>query len=129
LKYSRWIEVSLVPDERVETLVRALVEHVAAFGGIPLVTVFDRPKTIALKWGRDGVVTEWNPTFAGVVLDLGVGVEVCSPYRPQEKGSVESRGYDPVRSCEVGPSRRSASITRPCHACPIEAGRACSIAG
>ena len=90
LKYSRWVEVSLVPDERVETLVRAVVEHLAAFGGIPLVTVFDRPKTIALKWGRDGVVTEWNPTFAGVVLDLGIGVEVCWPYRPQEKGSVEN---------------------------------------
>jgi hypothetical protein len=71
-------------------LVRALVEHLTAFGGIPLVTVFDRPKTIALKWGRDGVVTEWNPTFAGVVLDLGIGVELCWPYRPQEKGSVEN---------------------------------------
>jgi transposase len=90
LKYSRWVEVSLVSDERVESLVRAVVEHLAAFGGIPLVTVFDRPKTIALKWGRDGVVTEWNPTFAGVVLDLGIGVEVCWPYRPQEKGSVEN---------------------------------------
>lgn len=44
-----------------------------------------RPKTVALKWGRDGVVTEWNPTFAGVTLDLGIGVEVCWPYRPQEK--------------------------------------------
>lgn len=90
LKYSRWVEVALVPDERVETLVRALVDHLAAFEGIPLVTVFDRPKTIALKWGRDGVVTEWNPTFAGVALDLGIGVEVCWPYRPQEKGSVEN---------------------------------------
>lgn len=90
LKYSRWVEVTLVPDERVETLVRALVEHLAAFGGIPLVTVFDRPKTIALKWGRDGVVTDWNPTFAGVALDLGIGVEVCWPYRPQEKGSIEN---------------------------------------
>ncbi|HJZ73213.1 MAG TPA: hypothetical protein VKE51_15825 [Vicinamibacterales bacterium] len=86
LKYSRWVEVTLVPDERVESLVRAVVDHLAAFGGIPLVTVFDRPKTVALKWGRDGVVTEWNPTFAGVALDLGIGVEVCWPYRPQEKG-------------------------------------------
>jgi transposase len=90
LKYSRWAEVTLVPDEQVESLVRALVEHVAAFGGVPLVAVFDRPKTVALKWGRDGVVTEWNPTFAGVALDLGLGVEVCWPYRPQEKGSVEN---------------------------------------
>jgi transposase len=90
LKYSRWAEVSLVADEQVESLVRALVDHVAAFGGIPLVAVFDRPKTVALKWGRDGVVTEWNSTFAGVALDLGLGVEVCWPYRPQEKGSVEN---------------------------------------
>jgi transposase len=90
LKYSRWAEVSLVADERVESLVRALVDHLAAFGGIPLVAVFDRPKTIALQWGRDGVVTEWNATFAGVALDLGLGVEVCWPYRPQEKGAVEN---------------------------------------
>jgi transposase len=90
LKYSRWAEVTLVRDEQVETLVRTLVDHLAAFGGIPLVAVFDRPKTVALKWGRDGVVTEWNATFAGVALDLGIGVEVCWPYRPQEKGSVEN---------------------------------------
>jgi transposase len=90
LKYSRWVEVALVPNERVEPLVRTLVDHLAAFGGIPLVAVFDRPKTIALSWGRDGIVPEWNPTFAGVVLDLGLGVEVCWPYRPQEKGTVEN---------------------------------------
>jgi hypothetical protein len=28
--------------------------------------VFDRPKTVALAWRRDGVVTEWNPTFAAM---------------------------------------------------------------
>jgi len=33
LKYSRWAQVSLVEDERVETLVRALVDHFAAVGG------------------------------------------------------------------------------------------------
>ena len=90
LKYSRWVEVTIVRDQRVEALVRTLVDHLAAFGGIPLVAVFDRPKTVALKWGRDGVVTDWNPTFAAVALDLGLGVEVCWPYRPQEKGSVEN---------------------------------------
>jgi transposase len=35
-------------------------------------------------------VTEWNPTFAGVALDLGLSLEVCWPYRPQKKGSVEN---------------------------------------
>lgn len=90
LKYSRWVEVSLVEDERVESLVRAMVEHFASMGGIPLLAVFDRPKTVALRWGRDGQVTEWNPTFAAVALDLGLGVELCWPYSPQQKGSVEN---------------------------------------
>lgn len=90
LKYSRWIEVSLVPNEQVETLVRALVDHFAAMGGIPLLAVFDRPKTIAKSWGRDGVVTEWNPTFGGVALDLGLGIELCWPHSPEQKGAIEN---------------------------------------
>lgn len=90
MKYSRWSEVTLVPDERVESLVRAMVDHFAAIGGVPLLAVFDRPKTVAIAWRRDGVVTEWNPTFAGIALDLGLGIEVCWPYRPQQKGSVEN---------------------------------------
>lgn len=90
LKYSRWAQVSLVDDERVEALVRSLVDHFAAFGGIPLLAVFDRPKTVALSWRRDGVVTEWNPTFAGVALDLGLGIEVCWPHSPQQKGAIEN---------------------------------------
>lgn len=90
LKYSRWVQVSLVENEQVEALVRAMVDHFAAWGGVPLVSVFDRPKTIALKWTKEGVVTEWNPAFAGVALDLGVGVELCWPYSPEQKGSVEN---------------------------------------
>lgn len=90
LKYSRWAEVTLVGDQAVESLVRALVGHYEAIGGIPLLAVFDRPKTIALKWRKDGTVTEWNPTFAGVVLDLGLGVELCWPYSGNQKGSVEN---------------------------------------
>jgi len=90
LKYSRWVEVTIVENERVETLLRTLVEHFAAFGGIPLLAVFDRPKTVALHWAKDGTITEWNPTFAAVALDLGMGVEVCWPRRGNQKGSVEN---------------------------------------
>ena len=90
LKYSRWVEVTIVPDERAETLVRTVVDHFAAIGGVPLLAVFDRPKTVALKWTRDGHVTEWNPLFAGVALDLSVGIEVCWPASPWQKGSVEN---------------------------------------
>ena len=77
LKYSRWVEVTIVPNEQVETLVRRLVDHDGAFGGVPPLSVFDRPKTVALHWTKDGTVTEWNPTFAAVMLDPGGGVEVC----------------------------------------------------
>src|SRR5215472_18240058 len=35
-KYSRWVCVSLVQDEKVETLVRTLAEHLASWGGRPL---------------------------------------------------------------------------------------------
>src|SRR5713101_10139336 len=38
------------------------------------------------RWRRHGV----ESAFAGVALDLGLGVEVCWPYRPQEKGAVEN---------------------------------------
>jgi len=90
LKYSRWVEVTIVPDECTETLVRTLVDHFAAIDGVPLLAVFDRPKTVALKWTRDGHVTEWNPLFAGVALDLSVGIEVCWPASPWQKGSIEN---------------------------------------
>src|SRR5215472_11006009 len=90
LKYSRWVRVSLVKDEKVETLVRTLAEHLASWGGRPLLCVFDRPKTIALKWRKNGEVTEWNPVFAYATLEMGVGVELCWPYRAQQKGSVEN---------------------------------------
>jgi transposase len=90
LKYSRLMRVSLVKDETVETLVRNLADHLDSWGGAPLMCVFDRPKTVAIHWKKNGEVTEWNSSFAYAALELGVGVELCWPYRPQEKGSVEN---------------------------------------
>jgi len=90
LKYSRYVRVSLVQDETVESLVRTLAEHLASWGGRPLLCVFDRPKTIALAWRKNGEVTEWNSVFAYATLEMGVGVELCWPYRAQQKGSVEN---------------------------------------
>jgi transposase len=90
LKYSRFMRVSLVKDETVESLVRTLAEHLASWGGRPLLCVFDRPKTVALEWRKNGEVTEWNPVFAYATLEMGVGVELCWPYCAQQKGSVEN---------------------------------------
>src|SRR6266852_763096 len=89
LKWSRWVEVTLVPNEVAETLIRTLADHFVAFGGVPLCAVFDRPKTVALKWKRNGEVTEWNPVFAYAALEIGFTAEVCLPYAPRQKGAVE----------------------------------------
>ena len=65
LKHSRYALVTLVPNQRVETLVRALAEHLAGFGGLPLLAVFDRPKTIVTKSDpKTGAALEWNRQFA-----------------------------------------------------------------
>jgi hypothetical protein len=90
LKWSRWVEVTLVPNEVAETLIRTLADHFVAFGGVPLCAVFDRPKTVALKWKKNGEVTEWNPTFAYAALEMGFTAEVCWPHAPRQKGSVEN---------------------------------------
>ncbi len=130
LKYSRWVQISVVPDETTESLVRAMVDHFTAMGGIPLVAVFDRPKTVALKWSKDGTVTEWNPTFAYVTLELGLGVEVCWPYSPRQKGSVENlvgwvkgsffkqRRFhdDEDLSVQLAEWHRESNMDRPCRA-------------
>jgi hypothetical protein len=88
LKYSRWVDVRLVEDERVESLVRSLLRGFESFGGVPLVAVFDNPRTVTL--GREGSRIQWNETFGHVVLDYRFAPELCTPGRGQEKGSVEN---------------------------------------
>ena len=89
LKYSRFVAVTLVEDERTETIVRCLARDFVAFGGLPLLAVFDRPKTIVKKGGKGRDVEAWNATFAQAIVDIGVGVERCAPRSGNQKGSVE----------------------------------------
>ncbi|MGH2608059.1 MAG: IS21 family transposase [Tepidiformaceae bacterium] len=88
LKYSRWVHVALVPDERVEALVRSLLASFAGAGGVPLRVVFDKPKTVVLRFEERRPV--WNPTLAQVAIDYGFTVELCTPHQPQQKGAVEN---------------------------------------
>jgi transposase len=85
LKYSRWIHVVLVPNERVEALVRSLLASFAAAGdGVPLRVVFDCPRTVVLRHEEGRPV--WNPTLAQVAIDYAFTVELCTPRQPQQKG-------------------------------------------
>lgn len=88
LKYSRWTHVVLVTDQKVESLIRALLQSFESFGGVPLRGVFDNPRTIVTS--RNNGFIEWNPTFAHVPVDYGFGVELCWPRRANQKGSVEN---------------------------------------
>ena len=88
LKYSRWMHVGLVPNERVEALIRSLLASFAAAGGVPLRVVFDNPKTVVLRHDERRPV--WNPTLAQVAIDYGFTVELCTPHQPQQKGAVEN---------------------------------------
>jgi transposase len=88
LKFSRWVDVQLVQNEKVESLVRSLLLGFESFGGVPLVAVFDNPKTVVIN--REGSRIIWNETFAQVALDYRFAPELCTPARGQEKGSVEN---------------------------------------
>ena len=89
LKYSRFVCVTLVENEKTETIVRCLARDFVAFGGLPLMAVFDRPRTIVKKAGKGRDVDEFNATFAQAIIDIGVGVEMCAPRSGNQKGSVE----------------------------------------
>ena len=88
LKYSRWIHVAVVEDERVESLVRALLASFEGSCGVPLRVVFDRAKTVVV--GTDGGRPIWNTTLAQTAIDYGFTIELCAPRSPEQKGSVEN---------------------------------------
>lgn len=89
LKFSRWVWVVIVPDERIESLVRALLLCFEHAGGVPLQVVFDNAKTVVLGRDEHGR-PRWNQTLAQVALDYGFAIELCAPRSPEQKGSVEN---------------------------------------
>jgi transposase len=89
LKYSRFMHVVLVPNEQSETLVRALIECLVAFGGSPKEWVFDNPKTIRLSaWGVEPL--ELHPYMRDLVAEYRVIPTFCAPRSGNQKGSVEN---------------------------------------
>ena len=93
LKYSRTIDVHIVENEQLETVVRCLLGAFERFGGMPLKCVFDNMTTVVDSRitdsdGQTQVV--WNKRFGQFVLDCRFIPVACWPYRPQQKGSVEN---------------------------------------
>jgi transposase len=88
LKWSRFADVLLVPNEQEEVVVRSLLAAFEAFGGVPLVTVWDNPKTVVLS--RKAELIVWNPVFGQVALDYRFAPELCWPRAGNQKGTVEN---------------------------------------
>ena len=88
LKYSRMARVLLVDDERTETVCHGVVDAYTFFGGMPLLGVFDNPRTIVTE--REGKRVRWQETFAQFTVECGFSPHVTWPRRPREKGSVEN---------------------------------------
>lgn len=87
LKFSRHVHVEVVPDQKAETLVRAVVGCLAVWGCVPLIWVFDNPKTVRTSNIGDPIVI--HPYLAGLAAELNAAVLLCTPHQPQQKGSVE----------------------------------------
>jgi transposase len=88
LKFSRQVQVFVVPNEQAETLIRCVVACCHAWGGSPLAWVFDNPTTVRLsKTGE--LPVRLNPYLQHLAGELRVAVELCAPRSGNQKGSVE----------------------------------------
>ena len=89
LKYSRFVQVVIVSDQRAETLIRSLVTCLVAFGGAPKEWVFDNPKTVRISAiGVEPPVL--HPWLRELAADLNVLPTLCTPASGNQKGSVEN---------------------------------------
>jgi transposase len=88
LKYSRWVHVEVVSNQKVEALARALLRAFERSGGSPLSVVFDNPKTVVIHPKRTPIV--WNRTLAQLALDYTFAIELCTPRAAHQKGAVEN---------------------------------------
>jgi transposase len=89
LKYSRLVGVRWRTQMDLETLLRAMLEIVAGWGGTPWAWVFDNMKTVTLGREAEGQ-PRWNPAFWRFATEVGFHPELCDPGAAQQKGSVEN---------------------------------------
>jgi transposase len=89
LKYSRLVGVRWRTQMDLETLLRAMLEIVAGWGGTPWAWVFDNMKTVTLGRDAEGQ-PRWNPGFWRFATEVGFHPELCDPGAGQQKGSVEN---------------------------------------
>jgi len=88
LKYSRHLHVEVVPDQKAETLVRGVVACLHVWEVVPMIWVFDNPRTVRVS--RIGEPIKLHPYLGELAAEVLASVVLCTPYQPQQKGSVEN---------------------------------------
>jgi hypothetical protein len=88
LKFSRFKHVEVTPHQQSESLVRATVACLRAFGGAPKQWVYDNPKTVWVDKPGGGSVLHRD--LRHLVAEFNVLVEPCTPRRANQKGAVEN---------------------------------------
>ena len=89
LKYSRVSAIRWRTRMDLETLLRAMLEIVEGWGGVPWAWVFDNMKTVTLGRDAEGQ-PRWTPAFWRFATEIGFHPELCDPGAAQQKGSVEN---------------------------------------
>lgn len=88
LKYSRYMHVLVVPDQKAETVARSLLGCLEAFGGSPKEWVFDNPRTIRIS-PTGAVPIVLHRFMRQLVAEYRVIPTFCAPRSGNQKGSVE----------------------------------------
>jgi len=94
LKFSRDMHVVTVPDQSIENVIRGMLSFADKVGGMAVINVWDRPKTITTCTEEDLLTGKrrpvYNQKFECFIRECGVLVELCAPASGNQKGSVEN---------------------------------------
>ena len=88
LLYSRLGFYAITYDQKLETLIKELENAFAYFGGVPKRLKVDNMKTAILK--NQHYDLEFNQDFLEFAYHYNTVIIPCTPYSPEQKGTVES---------------------------------------
>jgi transposase len=94
LKFSRYMHVVTVPNQSLEHVIRGMLSFADKVGGMAVINVWDRPKTVVTSQIEDPLTGKrrpvYNPKFERFIRECQVLVELCAPASGNQKGSVEN---------------------------------------
>jgi len=90
LGYSRYKYLELTMNRNQDTLMKAILNGLQCFGGVPKEILFDNMRTVVDQSKTQYRKAVINERFYQFSKDVGFEVWACRAYRPQTKGKVEA---------------------------------------